>query len=135
MKKSDHDETKLPVWARDLLISLRNQNRVLTEALDIAKLQAPTRRATGKVMVLGPPDVALLDRARVRFTCGSGGRIELHLDGNGQLCVYAEPSVLYVLPRASNSIYLTTEKAINARFHSRAGAKSPARGRVAYAGA
>jgi hypothetical protein len=111
MKKSDHDETKLPVWARDLLIGLRNQNRVLQEALDVAKFESPKHGATGKVMVLGTPHVALKDRAYIRFTLGSGGKLEMYLDEDGQLRVYADQT-LYMLPRAANSVYFTTKPKI-----------------------
>jgi hypothetical protein len=97
-------ESKLPVWARDALRTLRQQNTELQSALNIARGEA-SNSATGVVIAdcySGRP-FPLPDRAAIEFEV-EGGKVRvmirdgiLDINGGGPLVV---------LPHAANSIYI-----------------------------
>lgn len=104
------DETKLPRWARDLLVGLRNENAELTRALATARGVAADG-ATGRVIAdcLGRDGFPLHDRAQVTFNL-PGGKVSCMLRENGTILDINSVGTLHILPRASNSAWVKVER-------------------------
>jgi hypothetical protein len=109
-KQAEPDLEKLPMWAQDLIRRMQNRISDLEGVLTIARREAPDKGATGKVIadIMGAQGFPLHDRCAVKFSTDTGPITAMLRDG--KLGLNAEWGGLSILPRASNSALVVTEK-------------------------
>ena len=112
---TDDREKKLPMWAQDMLLVLRLENREKDRQLAIARKKPPVG-ATGRITVdcLMDDGFWIGDRSLVRFKV-PGGKIDVMLRENGTLLDLNSDGAMVVLPRASNSIHVKVDNPYEAK--------------------